>query len=56
MTTKNSSPRVAKLRDEAKKKGWRRRDYYATVDEHEVLTTTLIKQRQGQGKPDAMDK
>lgn len=36
-----STPRVAKLREEAKRKGWKRRDYYATPLEHNALKLLL---------------
>lgn len=36
-----STPRVLKLRDKAKRKGWTRRDYYATPDEHDQLKERL---------------
>jgi len=38
---KTSTPRVAKLREEAARKGWKRRDYYATPDEHSALKDRL---------------
>ena len=36
-----STQRVAKLREEAKRKGWKRRDYYATPEEHDQLKERL---------------
>jgi hypothetical protein len=38
---KTSTDRVAKLRAERKAKGHIRREYYATVDEHESLARFL---------------
>ena len=41
-----SSRRVQKLRVEATKRGRRRREYYATPAEHDVLVSTLAQLRQ----------
>lgn len=41
MTPKTSNERVAKLRAEAKRKGWKRREYYATPEEHDQLKQRL---------------
>lgn len=41
----SSTARVNKLRSLAKLKGWKRRDYYATPNEHTELKTKLINLR-----------
>ncbi len=38
---KTATQRVNKLRADAKGKGWKRRDYYATIDEHGQLKQRL---------------
>lgn len=38
---KTSTSRVAKMREEAKARGYVRREYYATPEEHERLRYTL---------------
>jgi len=46
MTAKQTSTsRVAKLREEAKRKGYVRREYYATPDEHHALKQRLLRLR-----------
>lgn len=47
MTVKPASntERVAKLRAEAKRKGWKRREYYASPAEHSELKQHLKKIR-----------
>lgn len=42
---KTSTARVAKMRAEAKRKGWKRREYYATGPEHVRLKSTLAELR-----------
>lgn len=43
---KTPTQRVAKMREEAKRKGWKRREYYATDEEHQRLKFTLETMRQ----------
>jgi hypothetical protein len=45
--TQPSTGRVAKLREAARLKGWKRREYYATPDEHDELKSLLTKLRGG---------
>lgn len=46
MTKKTSSAiRVAKMRERAKARGWIRREYYATAEEHDRLRAALDAQR-----------
>lgn len=41
MKPKTATERVLKHRAEAKDKGWKRREYYATVNEHDQLKQKL---------------
>ena len=43
---KSSTRRVNKMRAEAEAKGWKRREYYATINEHEKLKKHLQEIRQ----------
>jgi len=45
MTAKTSTERVNKMRQEAKAKGWKRRDYYATPEEHTKIWLFLQDER-----------
>ena len=45
--SKSSTGRVDKLRQKAKDKGWKRREYYATPEEHEGLRLALDALRKG---------
>ncbi len=45
-----STSRVAKMREEAKARGWVRREYYATPGEHEKLRAALDKLRRRRPK------
>lgn len=47
MKPKTATERVLKMRAEAKRKGWKRREYYATVLEHEQLKQRLKETRDG---------
>lgn len=38
---KTATERVIKMRAEAKLKNWKRREYYATTDEHDQLKQKL---------------
>jgi hypothetical protein len=48
--TKSSTGRVDKLRQKAKDRGWKRREYYATPDEHEGLRRALNAMRKDQNQ------
>lgn len=54
MAIKTSTSRVAKLREEANRKGWKRRDYYASPDEHEKLKGLLVEIREGKNNKTAL--
>lgn len=45
MTVKENNPRTETMRKRAKRKGWKRRDYYATPAEHEKLKACLDRMR-----------
>jgi len=49
--SKSSTGRVDKLRQKAKDKGWKRREYYATPEEHEGLRLALDALRKGAPQP-----
>mgnify|MGYP000386023526 FL=1 len=44
-SSEKSTSRVVKLRTEAKSKGWKRREYYATPEEHEQIKRLLREAR-----------